>query len=65
VAQNLPKAERISVSNAWHFVFMDTPSMPLPSPDVDIGANPPGFDRAAFLAQLGQRLVTFFDQAWP
>ncbi len=65
VAQNLPKAERISVPNAWHFVFMDTPSMPLPSPDGDIGANAPGFDRAAFLAQLGPTLSAFFDRAWP
>ena len=65
IAQNMPQAQRVGVPHAWHFVFMDTPSMPLPSPDGDIGANPPGFDRAAFLTQLGQRLVTFFDSAWP
>ena len=65
VAQNLPQAQRIRVSNAWHFVFMDTPSMPLPSPDGDIGANSAGFDRTAFLAQLGHTLSAFFDRAWP
>lgn len=65
VAQHLPKAERIRVPKAWHFVFMDTPSMPLPSPDGDIGANAPGFDRAAFLLQLGRTLSVFFDRAWP
>ena len=65
VAQNLPQAERIRVPNAWHFVFTDTPSMPLPSPDGDIGANAPGFDRAAFLSKLGRTLSVFFDRAWP
>ena len=64
VARHMPQAQRVSVPKAWHFVFMDTPGMPLPSPDGDIGADPPGFDRAAFLAQLGQWLPAFFDQAW-
>jgi predicted dienelactone hydrolase len=67
VLQNLPPApqtQRVSVPLAWHFVFMDTPGMPLPSPDGDVGADPPGFNRAAFLQQLGRELVVFFDQAW-
>ncbi len=29
-----------------------------------IGADPPGFDRAAFLANLGGELVAFFDKAF-
>ena len=64
IARNMPQAQQLSVPGAWHFVFMDTPSMPLPSPDGDVGANPPGFDRAAFLDQLGRSLTAFFDQAW-
>ena len=48
VAKNLPAANLHRVPNAWHFAFMDTPSMSLPSPDGDVAANPPGFDRAAF-----------------
>lgn len=64
IAQNMPKAQLQSVPQAWHFVFMDTPSMPLPTPDGDIAADPPGFDRPAFLATLGRSLVVFFDQAW-
>ena len=64
VARHMPQAKLVSVPKAWHFVFMDTPGMPLPSADGDIGADPPGFDRAAFLAQLGQSLPAFFDQAW-
>jgi hypothetical protein len=37
--------------------------MPLPTADGDIGANPPGFDRADFLNQLGTELTAFFDRA--
>jgi predicted dienelactone hydrolase len=62
VAQNMPNVERVSVPKAWHFVFMDTPSMPLPSPDGLIGADPPGFDRATFLEGLGRALTAFFDR---
>ena len=61
---NLPAASRQPVANAWHFAFMDTPSMAIPSEDGDLRADPPGFDRAAFLQQLGQALPLFFDQAW-
>ncbi len=64
IAQNMPQAQVISVPKAWHFVFMDTPSMPLMSPDGDVGANPPSFDRSAFLDQLGRALPVFFDRVW-
>ena len=64
VAQNMPQAQRVSVPLAWHFAFMDTPSTPLASADGDVGADAPGFDRAAFLEQLGRALPAFFDQAW-
>jgi len=50
------------VANAWHFAFMDTPSMPIATPDGDIAADPPGFDRQAFLQQLGRELTAFFDK---
>ena len=62
VASNLPAANLHRVPNAWHFAFMDTPSMSLPSPDGDVAANPPGFDRAAFLKQLGVEITAFFDK---
>ena len=62
VASNLPAANLHRVPNAWHFAFMDTPSMSLPSPDGDVAANPPGFDRDAFLKQLGSEIVAFFDK---
>ncbi len=64
IVSNLPNTELHSVPNAWHFAFMDTPSMPLPSPDGDVGANPTGFDRQAFLQQLQRELITFFDKAF-
>ena len=62
VASNLPAPNLHRVPNAWHFAFMDTPSMPLPSPDGDVAANPPGFDRDAFLKQLAVEIAAFFDK---
>ena len=63
VAKNLPGAELHMVPNAWHFAFMDTPSIPIQTPDGDIAADPPGFDRAAFLKALGPEIAAFFDKA--
>jgi predicted dienelactone hydrolase len=62
VASNLPAPNLHRVPNAWHFAFMDTPSMSLPSPDGDVAADPPGFDRAAFLKQLAVEITAFFDK---
>ncbi len=62
VASNLPAPNLHRVANAWHFAFMDSPSMSLPSPDGDVAANPPGFDRNAFLTQLAGEVVAFFDR---
>jgi predicted dienelactone hydrolase len=64
IALNLPSAELRRVPNAWHFAFMDTPTQPIPTPDGDIAANPPGFDRTAFLAKLGSDLAAFFDRTF-
>jgi predicted dienelactone hydrolase len=65
VASNLPAPNLHRVPNAWHFAFMDTPSMSLPSPDGDVAANPPGFDRDAFLQQLAVEITAFFDKTFP
>lgn len=62
VANNLPAANLHRVPNALHFAFMDTPSISLPSPDGDIAANPPGFDRDAFLKQLAVEITAYFDK---
>lgn len=64
IASNIPGARHHGVPNAWHFAFMDTPSTPIPSEDGDLGANPPGFDRPAFLLRLGRELPVFFDEAF-
>ena len=64
IARNLPGAELHRVPNAWHFAFMDTPSTPIPSEDGDLGADPPGFDRQAFLNQIRHDLPLFFDKAF-
>ena len=63
VKRNMPAAELHRVPNAWHFAFMDTPSMTIVTPDGDISADPPGFDRKTFLAILGGELAAFFDRA--
>jgi predicted dienelactone hydrolase len=65
VASNLPAPNLHRVPNAWHFAFMDTPSMPLPSPDGDVAANPPGFDRDTFLKQTAVEISAFFDKTLP
>lgn len=65
VASNLPTPNLHRVPNAWHYAFMDTPSMPIPSPDGDLAANPPGFDREAFLKQLAVEVTAFFDKTLP
>lgn len=62
VKRNMPGAELHRVPNAWHFAFMDTPTMAITTPDGDIAADPPGFDRKAFLATLGGELAAFFDR---
>ena len=62
VASNLPAPNLHRVPNAWHFAFMDSPSMPIPNPDGDVAANPPGFDREAFLKQLAVEITAFFDK---
>ncbi|MBS0529893.1 MAG: dienelactone hydrolase [Proteobacteria bacterium] len=64
IAKNVPRAEFHSVANAWHFAFMDRPSAPIPTLDGDAAADPPGFDRAAFLAQLRGEVSAFFDTAF-
>ena len=64
ITANLPGVQRQGVPNAWHYAFMDTPSMAISTEDGDIRADPPGFDRPAYLRQLGQALPAFFDKAW-
>lgn len=58
----MPSARLNLVPGAGHFAFMDTPSQSIPSEDGDIGADPPGFDRAAYLQRLSIEVVRFFDQ---
>jgi hypothetical protein len=60
VASNLPAPNLHRVPNFWHFAFMETPSMPIASPDGDIAANSPDFDRAAFQKQLAVEITAFF-----
>jgi len=65
VAGNLPAPNLHRVPNAWHFAFMDSPTLSISSPDGDVAANPPGFDRDAFLKQLADEITAFFDRCFP
>lgn len=65
IAQNLPGVELRRVPNAAHFAFMDMPSTSIPTEGGDIKADPAGFDRSAFLLQLGREVPAFFDRAFP
>ena len=64
VSQNLPAAQFHRVPKAWHFAFMDPPSMPITTEDGDIAADPPGFKRQVFLRQLQRDIPAFFDKAF-
>lgn len=65
IALNTPRATSHQVRNAGHFAFLDPPSVPIPTPDGDAAADPPGFDRRALLARLQVELPDFFDAAFP
>ena len=64
IGRNFAAAKMQRVPNAWHFAFMDSPSMAISTEDGDVAADPPGFDRPALLRQLQRELPAFFDQAW-
>jgi hypothetical protein len=57
-------AQRLSDIKALHVAYMDTPSMPIATPDGDISADPTGFNCARLLQHWGKELLTFYDQAW-
>lgn len=65
VARNVPGVQMYRVPNAWHFAFVDPPTMAIGSEDGDIGADPSGFDRQAFLERLAQDISDFFDRVLP
>lgn len=64
VVASLPSAKASTVVGAGHFAFMAQPTFPLPSPAGDASANPPGFDRAAFLPGLESQVAEFFADQW-
>lgn len=64
VAARVPGAEFNSVPGAGHFAFMAQPGFPLPSAAGDAAADPPGFDRPAFLPVLSQQVEAFFARSW-
>jgi predicted dienelactone hydrolase len=64
VVASLPSAKASTVAGAGHFAFMAQPTFPLPSVAGDASANPPGFDRAAFLPSLESQVAEFFAEQW-
>lgn len=64
VAAHLATAQAATVPGAGHFAFMAQPSQALPSDAGDAAANPAGFDRVAYHAELESQVVQFFGQQW-
>jgi predicted dienelactone hydrolase len=64
VVANLPSAQARTAAGAGHFAFMAQSSIPLPSAAGDAAANPPGFDRAAYLSELEDQIAGFFAAQW-
>lgn len=64
VVASLPRAQASTVAGAGHFAFMAQPTFPLPSAAGDASANPPGFDRVAFLPNLENQVAEFFADQW-
>ncbi len=64
VAAHLRGARAGTVAGAGHFAFMAQSTIPLPSAAGDAAANPPGFDRGAFLAELDDQVAGFFAEQW-
>jgi predicted dienelactone hydrolase len=64
VVANLPAAQASTAAGAGHFAFMAQSSFPLPSAAGDAAANPPGFDRMAFLPELENQVAGFFAEQW-
>jgi predicted dienelactone hydrolase len=65
IARNAPGIQMRRVPNAWHFAFADPPSIAIGTEDGDLGADPSGFDRRAFLQQLARDIPDFFDRVFP
>jgi predicted dienelactone hydrolase len=64
VVASLPAAAASTVAGAGHFAFMAQSTIPLPSAAGDAAANPPGFDRLAFLPELENQISGFFADQW-
>lgn len=64
VVASLPGAQATTAAGAGHFAFMAQPTFPLPSAAGDAAANPPGFDRVAFLPSLERQVAEFFADQW-
>jgi predicted dienelactone hydrolase len=64
VVANLGRAKASTVAGAGHFAFMAQSTIPLPSAAGDAAANPPGFDRMAFLPELENEVADFFADQW-
>ena len=64
VAASLPGVQINTVPGAGHFAFMSQSTIPLPSAAGDAAANPPGFDRVAYLSEMEEQVARFFSDQW-
>ena len=63
LAAAMPQATYRRIEGAGHFAFMAQPTQSVPADAGDPAENPPGFDRAAFLAKLADDVVVFLEGA--
>jgi predicted dienelactone hydrolase len=64
VVAHLRGAQSRTAAGAGHFAFMAQSTVPLPSAAGDAAANPEGFDRPAYLAELENQVAGFFADQW-
>lgn len=64
VVAHLPGVQASTAAGAGHFAFMAQSLIPLPSAAGDAAANPPGFDRMAYLLELENQVAGFFAEQW-
>lgn len=60
-AQHIPGVEFAKVAGAGHFAFMSKTTRNVATDAGDPSADPAGFDRAAYLSQVQEELVDYFN----
>jgi len=63
VARTIPGADTITIENGGHFMMVSKMSVPASTNGSDVNGDPPGFDRAAVIAEASRDLPIWFAKA--